>query len=221
MELRLPHDAPDRPAAAERAPGPAKLAAVPRAMPRDAWPESTLALRLDPYRFISERCKRFGSDVFRARLLLRETICLSGREGAELFYDRERFTRLGAAPEPLVHTLFGRGGVQMLEGDAHLRRKQMFLAIVAPERVRRLGEATAEAFRAAALRWASKGSVVLYDELQELLTRAACAWAGVPLPEGEVRRRTRALSALFDQAGSAGPGHLWSRLARRNADAWA
>ncbi|HEU4407003.1 MAG TPA: cytochrome P450 [Polyangiaceae bacterium] len=222
MELRLPHHAPYRPAdGAERAPAPTKPAAAPRKMPRDIWPESTLALRLDPYRFISERCQRFGSDAFRARLLLRETICLSGRAGAELFYDRERFTRLGAAPEPLVRTLFGRGGVQMLEGEAHRHRKQMFLAIAAPERVRRLGEVTAGAFRAAAERWASQGRVVLYDELRELLTRAACDWAGVPLPEAEVGRRTREISALFDQAGSAGPGHLWSRVARRHADAWA
>jgi fatty-acid peroxygenase len=45
---------------------------------------------------------------------------------------------------------------------------------------------------------------VLYDESQEILTRAVCAWAGVPLTEPEVAQRTRELTALFDAAGSVG-----------------
>jgi fatty-acid peroxygenase len=62
--------------------------------------------------------------------------------------------------------------------------------------------------------------VVLYPELQDILTRAACAWTGVPLAEPEVGRRTKELTALFDAAGAAGPRHLWSRLARRRAERW-
>lgn len=57
--------------------------------------------------------------------------------------------------------------------------------------------------------------------LQLLLTRAVCAWAGVPLPAAEVNTRTRQLSALFDQAGHVGVGHLRSRAARKAADRWA
>src|SRR3546814_11730923 len=55
----------------------------------------------------------------------------------------------------------------------------------------------------------------------DLLTRAVCGWAGVPLPATEVEARSRQLSALFDDAGHIGVGPLRSRAARRTADSWA
>ena len=69
-----------------------------RRMPRDKNLDSTLALMRDPYRFISKRCRRFGSDVFETRLLLQPVVCMSGPEAAHLFYDPERFVRGGAMP---------------------------------------------------------------------------------------------------------------------------
>lgn len=59
--------------------------------------------------------------------------------------------------------------------------------------------------------WALMDKVVLYPELHALLTRAICAWAGVPLADSEVEVRTREIAALFDHAGSVGLRHLWSR----------
>lgn len=87
--------------------------------PRDSSPDSTLALLRDPYQFIAKRCRTHGADLFETRLLLRKTICMSGPEVAELFYDGSRFTRHGAAPQRLQKTLFGKGGVQGLDGEAH------------------------------------------------------------------------------------------------------
>lgn len=51
-------------------------------MPRDPAIDSTLSLLREGYTFISERCERFGSDVFTARLLGERTICIRGREAA-------------------------------------------------------------------------------------------------------------------------------------------
>jgi fatty-acid peroxygenase len=62
--------------------------------------------------------------------------------------------------------------------------------------------------------------VVLYGELHELLTRAVCTWAGVPLAEPIVQERTRQLTALFDGAGAVGPRHWRSRLARQQSERW-
>src|SRR5688572_568502 len=62
-------------------------------MPRDTPFDSTLAIALDGYEFISKRCERLSSDVFEARLMLRRTICLRGEEAARLFYDPEKFMR--------------------------------------------------------------------------------------------------------------------------------
>ena len=81
-------------------------------IPREKSFDATVALLRDPYEFVSKRCRRYGSDLFQTRLMLRKTICMTGPESAELFYDQSRFMRQGATPGRIQKTLFGRGGVQ-------------------------------------------------------------------------------------------------------------
>lgn len=192
---------------------------MPR-IPRDKSFESTLALIRDPYRFIAKRCQRYEADLFETRLLLRRTICMTGPDAAQLFYDPSRFERRGAMPKAIQKTLLGEGGVQGLDGEAHRYRKQMFMSLMTPERIEQLVKRTAAEWQIRMRRWASAEEVVLYTELHELLTRAVCAWAGVPLVEQEIDARTREIAALFDHAGSVGIRHLWSRWARKRADHW-
>ncbi|TDC61446.1 cytochrome P450, partial [Micromonospora sp. KC207] len=80
-------------------------------IPADRSPDSTLALLREGYRFIGDRCDRYDTDIFQARLRLEQTICLRGREAAALFYDPERFVRAGATPKRVQRTLTGAGGV--------------------------------------------------------------------------------------------------------------
>lgn len=183
--------------------------------------DDTVSLLADPYLFISKRCERFGAHAFETRLLLKETTCLKGAEAAELFYDNSRFKREGAMPAAIQKTLLGQGGVQGLDDEAHRHRKRLFMSLMAPERVSALAEFFEVEWRRAAQGWAGRWEIVLYDELHEPLTRAVCAWAGVPLADDEASNRAGELRALFDAAGSASPRHLWSRLARRRVDAWA
>lgn len=117
-------------------------------------------------------------------------------------------------------TLFGKGGIQGLDGEAHRHRKAMFMSLMSPEGVGRLGAVTADWFRAYARKWAGREQVVFYDEVNEILARAACDWAGVPLAESDVGRRTAELMAMFDRAATLSPAHLWSRLARWRAERW-
>lgn len=146
---------------------------------------------------------------------------MTGVEAAGVFNDPARFQRAGAAPPPLQKTLFGQGGVQGLDDEDHRQRKAMFLQIVQPDRVEALAEAVTREWQRAVDDWITGGQIRLYPALQLLLTRAVCAWAGVPLPAAEVETRTRQLTALFDQAGHVGVGHLRSRAARKAADRWA
>ena len=88
-------------------------------IPRDGVPDSTLSFARDGYLFITKRCTRLGTDLFRPRLMLQSTVCMRGEELARLFYDNERFKRTGVAPSRLQETLFGRGGVQGLDGNSH------------------------------------------------------------------------------------------------------
>lgn len=189
-------------------------------IPRDRTFDAALALLRDPYQFIAKRSRRHGSDLFQTRLLLRPAICMTGPEAAALFYDEGKFTRRGATPGRIQKALFGQGGVQGLDGAAHRHRKQMFMSLMTPERIDLLAEQTVDRWRADAWTWAARERVVLYDALRPPLTRAVCAWAGVPLAERAVARRTRELTAMFADAASVGLDYWRARLARKRAERW-
>ncbi|MCE9670504.1 cytochrome P450 [Myxococcus stipitatus] len=189
-------------------------------IPRDTRLDSTLALFRDGYRFIERGRSRHRSDIFETRLLLQRTLCLSGAEAARLFYDAQRFQRRGAAPRRLRKTLFGLGGVQDLDGEAHRSRKAMFMSLMSPQGLRRASELAEHHWRQAIQRWTRRERVVLFDEVEELLCRVACEWTGIPLPEAEVRLRTRQLAAMVDGSGGIGPRQWRARMARRRAEAW-
>jgi hypothetical protein len=81
--------------------------------------DHTIPLLRDPYNYISKKCHSLGGkDVFEDRILFQQTICMMGKDAVEKFYDNDLFIRAGAAPEPIRATLFGKGGVQVLDGDS-------------------------------------------------------------------------------------------------------
>jgi fatty-acid peroxygenase len=191
-----------------------------RAIPRLPGIDHTAAFLADPYRFFSRACARLDSDVVQVRLMLRPCIGLVGAQAAQLFYDKERFTRVGAAPEPVRATLLGKGALQSLDGDEHLVRKAFFLRATSPGRVAALVARVEQGWRAAEQDWPLDQPFSLYEAAQDVLARAVCEWAGVPLPAAEARQRTRELVALFDQAASGPAAHLRARRARRQAEHW-
>jgi fatty-acid peroxygenase len=174
-------------------------------IPRVAGLDDTLALARDGYRFISRRCDRLGTDIFRTRLLLRPTICMRGEHAACLFYDTTRFMRQGAAPGRMRRTLTGTGGVQGLDGPAHRHRKQMLMSIMTPTAIDELARLTDLEWRDSIQRWRHRDPVVLHHETGRLLCRTVCSWAGVPLPDRDVARRTRDLRALIEGPATVGP----------------
>lgn len=189
-------------------------------IPADSGLDSSLALVLEGYEFISNRCQRLQTNIFQTQLLFEKTICLRGEAGARLFYDTEKFSRKKAAPERLKKTLFGQNGVQGLDGDAHQHRKQMFMALMSPAGIQQLADLTREQWLAYAKKWESQPQIVLFYEAQEVICRAVCAWAGVPLPESEVELRTADLEAMIDGSGAIGPRHWRGRLGRQRAEKW-
>jgi fatty-acid peroxygenase len=187
---------------------------------RDRAIDATIAVFRDPFRFILERARCLGTDAFETRIALRPTICLTGIDGARLFYDPERFERRGAMPEPIQATLFGRGGVQMLDGEAHHHRKASFLALLDGPAIGRLGELADAEWVRAADRWADVDQVPLYDQAKQVLCRAVTAWAGVPVAESEVPGVARSLALLFEGPLALGPTHVASRFARWRLERW-
>src|SRR3954470_14408327 len=113
-------DAPGVPA------GPGMVRAARRqtmsSIPHDPALDSTLSLMREGYEFIWNRCRRFDSDLFTARVMGRPVVCIHGREAAELFYDARKLERGGALPRRVVTALFGRpAAVHTLDDDAHRR----------------------------------------------------------------------------------------------------
>lgn len=196
------------------------VAAAARAIPRLPGLDHTAAFLADPYRFIARACAGRQSDVVQARLLLQPTLCLVGPDAARLFYDPERFTRVGAAPEPLRATLFGKGAVQTLDGPEHLARKAFFLQATTPARVAALAAGVERSWRDALATLPHERVFSLYPMLHGVLTQAVCAWAGVPLAPGELAPRSLQLAAMFDQPAAGMMAHLRVRQARAAVERW-
>ena len=68
-------------------------------------------LHSEGYEFVSKRCRRFGTDIFSTRILLRKAVCMQGAEAAEQFYSPGRFTRRGAMPQFALRLLQDYGSV--------------------------------------------------------------------------------------------------------------
>jgi fatty-acid peroxygenase len=190
-------------------------------IPRDSRLDSTLALLSDGYAFIGRRCERYGTDVFETRLLLRKAICARGEDAARMFYHADRFTRKRAIPPTALTLLQDKGSVQQLSGDAHRARKRMFMALMTPESIAALARIVEWRWRDRLPRWQAMDTVVLLDEVQDILCRAACEWAGVPLSDADAARRRRELRAMIEGAGSVGARNLHGTLLRARTERWA
>src|ERR1700710_2136722 len=116
------------------------------------------------YRFISNRCARYGSDIFQTRLMLKKAFCMMGSEAAEQFYQPGRFTRKRALPLFALTLIQDLGSVMVADGEEHRRRKGMFLSLMNPPELTRLAELTAKHWRARVDVWTGKRRVVLLHE---------------------------------------------------------
>lgn len=189
-------------------------------IPRSILPDDTLSVAYDGYRFVSKRCEKLGTDFFQTRLMLKKTICMKGQEAAEIFYDTDRFERKDVAPNIIKSTLFGHGGVQGMDGEAHHHRKKMFMDLMGEDSVQQLGNLAEDQWRIYANKWEQMDRIILFYEVRKLLYKAVCLWTGVPLYNSEIRQRTEDLSAMIDGAGSLGPRHWKGRLARNRMEKW-
>ena len=191
------------------------------AIPRDSGFDKTLSLLADPYRFVSKRCRLYGTDVFETRLMLRRAICTMGEEAASVFYHPNRFTRRGALPLTALLLLQDKGSAAVLDGDAHRHRKRLMMSMMSPSRVHDLASAFIDAWHQRAERWEAARHVVLAAEVPHVLTRAVCAWAGIQVSDEEADQRTRELVAMYEGAGAVGPRNWRGQVLRSRTERWA
>lgn len=190
------------------------------AIPREKGLDNSLTLLREGYNYIPGRRSQFRSDIFQTRLLGQQVTCIGGKEAAEVFYDNEKFRRKGAAPSRIQQSLFGKNGVQTLDGTVHKHRKELFMSLMAADRIKDLMEINNKQWEIAVNNWQEKRKLILFAETEEVMCRTACEWAGVPLWANELRQRTRDFSAMIDAFGAVGPRHWQGRMARNRAEKW-
>ncbi|MCR6109810.1 cytochrome P450 [Bacillus sp. A301a_S52] len=191
-----------------------------RQMPKEEGLDHSLKLLKEGYQFIINRRHTMQSNVFETRLLGDKAICLSGSEAAKIFYDNDKFKREGAAPKPVQKTLFGEGGVQGLDGEAHKHRKAMFMSLMSKDDLQEIRRLTKKYWELAATEWEAQKEIVLYEEVKKILTRVACEWTGVPLDENEVAHRAEQLSDMFETPADVSLSHFKGWRARSKAEDW-
>ncbi|SNS33919.1 fatty-acid peroxygenase [Noviherbaspirillum humi] len=190
-------------------------------IPREPGLDHTRALLREGYRYMPNRFAAHGTDIFATRLMFQSAICVYGESAARMFYTPGRFTRKLALPPNALLLLQDLGSVVMRDGEAHHRRKEMFMALMAPDSVQRLMELSAAQWRSRFAQWQGMSRIVLHEEAQAVLCRAACEWAGVPLDERTAVPRTREFAAMIDGAGTAGPRNWRGLMLRRHTERWA
>lgn len=189
-------------------------------VPKEEGLDHSLSLLREGYLYILNRRQSFQSEIFETRLLGKKAICMGGKEAAAVFYDNSRFKREGVAPNRVSETLFGKKGVQTLDGDAHKHRKQMFMSLMSRERLQKLNEIHAKQWENALDKWQQMEEIELYEETLEIMCRTACEWAGVPVEEEEIKKLADDLRAMFESATAVGPSHWAGRHARNRVEKW-
>lgn len=190
-------------------------------IPIDRGFDNTLSFLTEGYSYITNRTKRYHKDMFETRLLGgKKTVCMVGKEAADIFYDEEKFKRQGAAPKRLLKTLFGEGGVQTLDDGTHRNRKELFMSLMTEERLHDVIEIAKVQWKTSLKNWINMDKPVLYDESKKMMTRTACSWAGVPLQDSKLEDRAGKISSMFEAGGAVGPKHWRGRVDRNRAEKW-
>ncbi|RKQ33286.1 cytochrome P450 [Oceanobacillus halophilus] len=190
-------------------------------IPIDRGLDNSIAMMSEGYLYISNRCKRYGRDMFETRLLGgQKAICMTGEEAAKVFYDESKFMREGAAPKRVRQTLFGEKAIQTMDGVSHKHRKELFMSLMTEKRLQDIVKIFKEEWRVAIQQWERQEEITLYSEVTKLLTISACKWSGIPLSQMDVNQRANQLEALFDAAGAFGPRHWKGRQARNALESW-
>ncbi|WNO54699.1 cytochrome P450 [Stakelama saccharophila] len=190
-------------------------------IPADPAFDSTLSFLREGYDYIGNRCRRLGSDIFTARLMLRPVTCIAGEDAARHFYDGEHFTRVGAMPPTTVRLLQDKGSVQALDGAAHRARKAMFLAMMDDAAIHAAGDMFDRQWDRALRRWREAGAITFHDEAVRLCTATACEWIGLSLGRASLDKRAEEQAAMVAGAGSVGPNLARGLWLRRRSERWA
>jgi fatty-acid peroxygenase len=173
------------------------------------------------YAWLPDKRRSTGGRTVATRLGGMPAVGIEGPDAARFLYDEDHVRRAHALPEPVQGTLFGKGAVHSLDGDAHRVRKAMFVALLMREDgIGSLVQRATSAWDDSVEEWTRRPQIVLFDEVSRVLAGAVCRWAGVPVTDDEVPGVARDLVAMVDGFFTGGPRHFRARRARGRREAW-
>jgi fatty-acid peroxygenase len=189
-------------------------------MPKDSGMDKTISLLREGYDFVAHRRENLESNVFETHLLGEKTICLSGSVAAELFYDNTRFRRRDAAPARINKTLFGEGGVQGLDGDAHKNRKAMFMTLTGKNNMGEIEELTQRYWKEYFETKHPNDTIELYEAAKVVFLKVACEWVGISLNDEDIDKWAAQISDLYESPASLGIQYFRGKRSRSKAEDW-
>ncbi|MGY1778441.1 cytochrome P450 [Geodermatophilus sp. SYSU D00804] len=183
--------------------------------------ENSLALLTKGYAWLPDLRRARGRHAVGTRLGGLPAVGIEGPEAARFLYDEDHVHRAHAIPEPVQGTLFGKGAVHTLDGEAHRVRKAMFVRVLMdPAAIDALAERAGAAWDDAARKWSGRPEFVLFDESARVIAGAVTRWAGITVADDEVPALARDLLAMVDGFATGGPRHWRARRARGRREEW-
>lgn len=193
---------------------------------KDKGIDNTAKIAKQGYLYTTNQRERLGvkDGVFETRALGgKKIIILSGKDGAELFYDNDKVERSGTLPKRVVNTLFGKGAIHTTTGKVHVDRKALFMSLMTEGNLQYLRELTRNHWLMNTQRMENMDQVNVYRESIILLTKVGTRWAGVQAPEKEIENIATDMDIMIDSfkaIGSAFKGYRASKAARRRVEDW-
>lgn len=189
-------------------------------IPRENILAGGLGLIKEGFPFIMNRRIKYKSDIFKMSILGFDVICFGGEDAAKTFYDPQKFVRKGAVPTPIQKTLTGKNAIHTRDAHEHQHRKAMFMSLLTDGNIGALQDRVLEELKRASLVWETLPRIVLFRESAEVLAKAICRWAGVPVTDEQAVHAARSFVAMVDAFGSLGSRNVRGRKARKEMEKW-
>jgi fatty-acid peroxygenase len=183
--------------------------------------DTNLGMLTDPYRFISRKLDRYHTNALESSFLfVKKAVILRGEEGAKLFYDKDKFSRVNVMPSHIEKPLFGRGTIHSTDGEQHLSRKKLFIDILQQANLPTFIQLYENKWYQWMRQWEQRDAVVLLDEVSEVLCSSISEWCGLKVPDENIKQFTKECREMVESAGQFGPPHWFGRYQRLKSQHW-
>ena len=178
---------------------------------------------LEPsYTLLTDIREKAGAPVAKAEAFTKKLYVIYGSDAAQKFYDPKNFKREGAMPDLVIKTLFGEDGVQTLDGEEHHHRKNIFMDLMAPDRMDDYHKILDEKMTAALE--AEQGTFELFGLTRRVLFETVTEWSGINLDhlsDEEIDDLSKYQISMISGTFTSTVDHLKGVEDRKRSERWA